>query len=314
MSMKFAFCFDKNYVKYCSVALLSLLMSNAKGIKVYCIFDDSVLDADLSIIIELTKSFNFELVLIRIDNKVFSSYKETNHITRAAYIRLLLPDLIANEEKILYLDCDLLIINNLETLFNTDISHLKYAGILDIAGSNLTRLPEPYKRNYINSGVLLMNLHALRKDQSLEKMLSIYEGNHAIIDFHDQDLINMYALDEILILDSKYNYQVRSEIAKKGNWDSILKENSVLHFLGGTKPWHKNCRSHIADFWWHYADRLHDEQLIKIESESIYDLIIESKSLEEDGKFEESCAIKDRIIAKLNNNQYFNNQYFNISE
>lgn len=312
--MKFAFCFDKNYAKYCAVALLSLLMSNGKGIKVYCIFDDSVLDADLSIIIELTKSFNFELVLIRIDNKVFSSYKETNHITRAAYIRLLLPDLIVNEEKILYLDCDLLIIKSLEILFNTDVSDFKYAGIRDATGSIVTRLPEPYQSNYINSGVLLMNLNALRKDQSLQKMLSIYDNNHALIDYLDQDLINIYAHNEILFLENKYNYQIRSELAKKGNWDSILKENSVLHFLGGTKPWHKNCRSHIADFWWHYADRLHDEQLIKIESESIYDLIIESKSLEEDGKFEESCAIKDRIIAKLNNNQYFNNQYFNISE
>jgi lipopolysaccharide biosynthesis glycosyltransferase len=159
-----------------------------------------------------------------------------------------------------------------------------------------------------------MNLNALRKDKSLEKMLLIYESDHALIDYHDQDLINIYAHDEILVLENKYNYQIRSEIAKKIDWEPIVKENDVLHFLGSTKPWYRNCRAHIAEFWWHYADRLHDERLNKIQSTSIYDLIIESKSLEEEGKFEESCGIKDRIIAKLNNDQYFNNRYFNISE
>ena len=104
------FCFDKNYAKYCQVALISLIISNGSNLKIYCVYTADVSQIDLQNIKLISTKFNINLEFLEVPivNEV-TIFKTSHHFTQANYLRLLLPDLLSKEEKVLYLDCDLII-------------------------------------------------------------------------------------------------------------------------------------------------------------------------------------------------------------
>lgn len=294
------FCFDKNYAKYCQVALFSLIFNNGCNIKVYCVFTADVAKVDLDNLKTLSSRLDVDLEFIEVPlaSKI-SSFNTLHHFTQANYLRLLLPDLLPHEQKILYLDCDLIVNKSLAALYDTNISGYKYAGVIDRNGSDSSKIDPIFKQNYVNSGVLLMNLKALREDNSLEKMEGLYKQYASTITWVDQCLINIYAHDQIFMLDDKYNFQVHAFSFDKKRWSEVSKNIFIYHFVGGTKPWHRRSRKHISDFWWGFANALNSDQLQIVDSNLINDLMIECKSLEEYENYKDSCGIKDRIIQGL---------------
>ncbi len=294
------FCFDKNYAKYCQVALFSLIVNHGSNVKVYCVFTDDVASIDLDNIKSLSTRFDIDLEFIEVPLvSEISIFKTLHHFTQANYLRLLLPDLLPQEQKILYLDCDLIINKSLAALYDTNISNYKYAGVIDKIGSESSKIEPIFKQSYVNSGVLLMNLKALREDNSFEKIKVLYERYSSTITWVDQCLINIYAHREILMLDDMYNCQIYSGSFDKQRWSEVSQNIFIYHFVGGTKPWHKRSRKHIADFWWGFANALNSDQLQIVDSNLINDLMVECKSLEEYENYKDSCGIKDRIIQGL---------------
>ena len=292
-----AFCFDKNYAKYCQVAIFSLIVNHGNNIKLYFIFTEDVTQNDIDNMKLILIKFNIDFQFIKIPLINDVSYFKTNyHFTQANYIRLLLPDLLPKEDKILYLDCDLIINKPLTGLYDTNLDHYKYAGVLDKTALKTSKLDSIFLQNYVNSGVLLMNLKALREDGSLKKMAELYDQHISKIEWVDQCLINIYAHKNILVLDDGFNCQILSDCIDKDLWSKINGKKSVYHFVGGTKPWHRRSRKHVFDFWWSYANLIKSDQLQVVENFTINDMVIESKSLEEYGNYRASCVIKEGML------------------
>jgi lipopolysaccharide biosynthesis glycosyltransferase len=293
------FCFDKNYAKYCQVALLSLFLNCRKSFRVYILYIDGVEIEDIEAISNLCKKFNTSVAFFKVDSSRISRFKVNNYYTTSVYSRLLIPELLANEDIVLYLDCDIIVNKNIDEIFIMDIDEYKYCAVFDKGASEKSLLPDYIKRKYINSGVLLMNLKKLREDDSFSKMMDLYGKHHNLIIYPDQCLINLYASNEIKLIDEKFNRQIIIHDTPKEAWNSFLQKTIIFHFITGTKPWHKHARLHISDFWWSYAHLLNNKKIKCLESNLIYDLIKESKSLEEVYRFEESCKVKDKIIYGL---------------
>jgi len=264
------------------------------------VFTDDVASIDLDNIKSLSTRFNVDLEFIEVPLlSEISSFKTLYHFTQATYLRLLLPDLLPQEQKILYLDCDLIINKSLAALYDTNISNYKYAGVIDKIGSKSSKIDPIFKQSYVNSGVLLMNLKALREDNSFEKMKVLYEEYSSNITWVDQCLINIYAHREILMLDDIYNFRIYSDSFDKQRWSEVAEKIFIYHFVGSTKPWHRRSRKHISDFWWGFANILNSDQLQIVDSNQINDLMVECKSLDEYGSYKSSGEIKDRIIKGL---------------
>lgn len=293
-----AFCFDKNYAKYCQVAILSLLISNGSCFRIYCLHTDDVDLIDLDNINEIGLKFCVDINLIKANNDVLKNFQIHNHFTFANYLRLLLPEFLS-EDKVLYLDSDIIINRSIAEIFEIEMLNDKYLGVFDLVGSKTTGLDQKFKEKYINSGVLMMNLSALKKDNSFEKMKLLYNQNYEKIKWADQCLINLYAHKSIRLIDDRFNFQIFSNEISKDDWSRISSNKIVYHFVGKYKPWHKCSRIHISEFWWGYAKLLHNDRIKPVSSSLVNDLIIETKSLEEYGKFEDSCKIKDKIISGL---------------
>ena len=122
-----AFASDNNYVKYLSVAIISLTDNMSKDYNYdIVILEDKIKDKSKWLLLEQVKNFkNVSLRFIDI-NKYFDEYKyidfhTSDYITRSTYNRLFIPNIFNKYDKVLYLDVDILINYNLVDLYNTEL-------------------------------------------------------------------------------------------------------------------------------------------------------------------------------------------------
>lgn len=246
------FGFDANYAHPASVSIYSLYANSKHPLKIYCLVPKKDLD-NIKPINSLKEKLNLDLTVIGADLSLFKGWM-TGRLSLAAYIRLLIPDLVP-EKRVIYLDSDTLIIDDLGKLFSLDLKDNLLGAIGGKWSPADTRVPIPKEDPYINSGVLLMDLDVLRQDQFLDKCRSIYTQYEKEIIWHDQCVLNKYAENKKLLIDTVWNYKVPCGI-KKPDWDEALKTAKVLHFTMGAKPWSSLGAKHIKELWQQYEIKL----------------------------------------------------------
>ncbi|MBB6500969.1 glycosyltransferase family 8 protein [Pedobacter cryoconitis] len=200
---------------------------------------------------------------IDLEGKLTDLYIDEKYTIAASY-RLLLPDLLPEYDKVLYIDCDMIFQNNLADLYHSIYLKDNYmAGVfeatLDSQQAHMNAIGcEPGK--YINSGLLLMNLAQLRKDNMVEKFLEAakVEG----LEFPDQDVINQLCRGKIVGL-PPYCNSIRTFLLPQykkiflqyytvQDWQNVQHKGNV-HYTG-PKPW---VTFTIAfDLWWKYYEKL----------------------------------------------------------
>ena len=129
-----------------------------------------------------------------------NSISIAKRFTPYALLRLYSSEIDGMPSKILYLDADTLAHDDIEPLYNTDISNYEIAASKDYYGRVLKG------RNYINSGVLLINMDKIKQTKLFEKSRAMCKAKRMFL--ADQDAINRCATS-ILILDDKFNHQRR---------------------------------------------------------------------------------------------------------
>jgi len=184
------FCIDAHYSQHLGVALASLFMHNIAGnLRVFIV--SSKLDAeDLNRLSYIGKTFGAELVFKKILDDRIANFRQHLHISRAMYFRLLLPDILAGENKVIYLDCDLVVEANLEDLWHTDVTSYGCAGVDEGNPAQTARLgldPD----FYINAGVLVLNLAYWRRHDIIAGCTKWLEANPYKSILLDQDAINV---------------------------------------------------------------------------------------------------------------------------
>ena len=141
------------------------------------------------------------------------SKNETSKYTPYSFLRLLLPELDLHG-KLIYLDSDIMCCSDLSELWNVDVSDYEFAAVRDHMGQFF------FGRNYVNSGVLLLNLEEIRRTGLFARGRETVRKKKLY--FPDQTVLNKYG-ERILRLPRKFNEQ-RS--ASEG--DTVVK-----HFCQG---------------------------------------------------------------------------------
>ena len=126
---------------------------------------------------------------------------------------------------------------------------------------NELRLDMDEDSPYINSGVMLMNLHKLRLEQKMQEVFCYIEKYKNKLILPDQDVFNMlYGKQTMPIDDVIWNYDVRNYakylIRSTGkhdlNW--VMQNTAVLHFCGKNKPWHEDYKNPFGMLYLHYRN------------------------------------------------------------
>ena len=236
--MNIAIAYSPNWKQYIPILLYSIIKNNINPMKIYLLSES---DGELKLEIDYVQFIDC--------NKIYNQriQKETNvdnRITKFALYRLLLPELI-QDDKILYLDVDIIVNGNIQELYDIDIENYYVAGVSDIGIDRAALMPHlglNLDDIYINSGVILLNLKNIRKDLIYEKW--IYEVNEHSYIGRDQSIINKTCKDKIKIIDNKFNVSISTGLNAS--------ENIIIHYTG-IKPWVDNKVPNY-NFWEKYKN------------------------------------------------------------
>ncbi|MGN0788199.1 MAG: glycosyltransferase family 8 protein [Candidatus Onthoplasma sp.] len=254
---------NKGYISHFLTMINSLSKSNiTQHFEVY-VMHSNLDDEDFKYI-ESKKPESATLHYIFMDKSMFKGAPKVKRYPYEIYYRIFAPLYLPKEmERILYLDCDLIVHNNIETLYNTDFENNLFVGCTEI-GKFLTwfnrmRLTVKKGSVYLNTGVLLMNLTALRNTLNTDKIFKFIKHNGWRMALFDQDVIFKFFGDKVKIVDryiynladrhiNSYNRHHKTKIDVK--W--VEENNVIIHYLGKNKPWKSNYKGILKEFYKKY--------------------------------------------------------------
>jgi lipopolysaccharide biosynthesis glycosyltransferase len=160
-----------------------------------------------------------------------------------AFYRLLCTDYLPESvERVLYLDSDIIINGSLDELWGIDLTDYMFAAAVD--AHNLTkdlffykqRIGLPIDVEYVNSGVLLMNLGFMRAAGAIDEVIKQAPAYRLRLQYPDQDMINLLFHDYILHID---RHMYNNSPAFNDGRQRVFQHGCpvVIHFYGATKPW-----------------------------------------------------------------------------
>lgn len=195
-----AFATDYKYV-YPLIVLLTSILYNAKSTTLYYFYIMIPYNIKYKTKIKFLKLKNkfskFKLKFINFGKK-FINWKK-GHYSQTVYYRLCLSDLIKDFNKIIYLDVDTMVHKDLSELYNIEMENNYFMGF---PGLEIRHLQIKGTRNFINSGVMLINLKSLRKLKASLLFENYYNkyGTKKV----DEYLINIIFYNHIKFLPLKY--------------------------------------------------------------------------------------------------------------
>ena len=243
---------DNNYAPYLSVMMMTLLEHLAKDVEVtFYIIDDQISADSKEKLNQVVSNQPATISYLEVDSNLYADVLESDHITQTAYYRISLPDLLADKdyEKVLYIDCDVLVLDDVSKLYDTDIGEKVIGAIIDPGQALvLGRLGVETEDYYFNSGLMLINLANWRKANITEKTLAFLEEEEDKIIYHDQDALNAIVYEKWFPLHPKWNLQTSLLFERhqpptehyKQWYKEAIQNPSIIHFTGHDKPWNSD--------------------------------------------------------------------------
>lgn len=253
---------SKSYLLQGVTAITSIL-SNHKTNEKLCfhIIHSDFTENEFKIKEFFENSFNnFSLDFVKIDGKVFDEYikdRDLGYLAINTFYRFLISDIVPKEvKKVIYLDCDLIVVDDISKLYYEDINSC-IAGVIEdkLAKKQIKNL-SLNSNNYFNAGVLLLNIDEIKKTDILKDVFNYYENKKDRIEYFDQDILNGIWDGKVKYLDEKYNAQSYSFLRMKKRYKKVgvkrINNPVILHYSGSSKPWQIYCRHKKADEWFKY--------------------------------------------------------------
>jgi len=240
---------DQAYQEQVSTAIKSILYYN-KNVKIY-VFNQGLSDEWFRDFNELAEQLDSELVNISLDQVTISpEWLTQDHISSAAYARYFIPQFVA-EERVLYLDSDLVVNRDLQPLFDIPLEGKLVAAVGDAGGYGF------------NSGVLLIDNRAWKERQLQEIFIKETDRIMGLVqsgqmeDFNgDQTVLNHVLAQDWLPLDKIYNLQVGHDlVAFYSGWNGhfeLDQEPLIIHYTTFRKPWNSEVSYRYRQLWWDF--------------------------------------------------------------
>lgn len=212
---------------------------------------------------------------IRFDAGLLNGSPTTSRYPLEIYFRLFAPILLEkNIDRILYLDVDIICINSLVELYNTDIEDYYFAGCTHtkrmLTRINAIRLGmgSDSKACYINTGVMLMNISRLRSEWDPDRIFAFIRDRGQTFVLPDQDIIMALYGSRIRLLDTlRYNLSDRilrlnniSMDSRRMSLDDVRRQTCLIHYCGRSKPWKEHYMGRLGVFYYETKRQL-DEHL-----------------------------------------------------
>ncbi len=170
------------------------------------------------------------------------------HISTDTYSRLLAADLLPHVDRFVYLDCDLVMLDDIAALHGIPLNGFPVGGVNHHNSSIGSQFAERFgvassDAPYINAGVLVVDAAAWRKNGIGKCLLDWMIANSAKLEFSDQDAVNHFFRSRIALMPDRWNVEARhyAEVYNGTAMNSALRaamrNPAVIHYTGPVKPW-----------------------------------------------------------------------------
>ena len=245
---------DDNYIPYLDVAIRSLVANASKNNKYRIIVLDTGLSPENIKEVKKNERPGITIDFVDISHEIEgikSRFKNVYHFSIVTYYRLFIASLFPQYDKIVYLDCDLVLLGDVADLYNINIGD----NIIAAAPEEFVQNTAQFRRyaekavgvnpdGYVNAGVLVMNLEQFRRNQIEEKFVKlITEYDFDLLD-PDQAYLNYLCYGKIFVLPNGWNKEPMP-VPCEG-------EKSIVHYALYKKPWQYDDVMD-GDYFWKYA-------------------------------------------------------------
>jgi lipopolysaccharide biosynthesis glycosyltransferase len=254
---------DDRYVHQ-GIAMLNSLRQHNKNHRliVHILHDHLSFSSRLKLRLFCLK-YGLKIQFYQIKESPFHAAPLAYHFSGTVYNRLLLASILNEKiKKVLYLDCDLIVLQDLTELYDTDLARNYLAAVKEIIEKEADERLCLEGSDYFNAGVLLLNLEIWRKENLEGKFLSFINEKSEKIKYLDQDVLNYCVKNRWIPLEAKHNvthyfydYTNYTEVyfgLTKTVYDQIRENPSILHFSGHKKPWIEGCQHPKKELYFQY--------------------------------------------------------------
>ena len=260
---------NTKFVPHLAALFVSVLEnSDPKTFVRFYVVDDNI-DAESKKLLRFSvknSRMNTDVEFLKINKEFFENVVTSDRIPETAYYRIAIPELFRgkNVERILYMDCDMVALDDITKLWSLDFNGAIVAAIED-AGfhQRLEKMEIPAKSmRYFNSGLMLINVEKWLEQDITHKVLKFIEENPEKLRFHDQDVLNAVLHDRWIALHPKWNAQgyimanAKKHPTAKGEkeYEEARQNPSIIHFSGHVKPWSKDFKGSSKKYYEKYAN------------------------------------------------------------
>lgn len=170
------------------------------------------------------------------------------HINHMTFARYFIPDFVT-EDKVLYLDSDLIVTGDLTDLFELDLGENYLGAARSCFGAGVG----------FNAGVLLINNKKWKSETIRQKLIELTEKEHKNVKEGDQSILNMLFKDQYSLLEDKYNFQIGFDAGAAEKNHAFIFEipltpfPEILHYISPDKPWKQFSVGRLREEWWKYS-------------------------------------------------------------
>ena len=263
MKIDIALCTDEHFVIPALASITSIFENNKDDECCITVLTSGLSSSAINKFAQLAKYYNREICVKIISNSFFEGMITLKRYPLSMYFRFLLPKVLNDAERVLYLDCDTIIRGSLRKLYQTNLYKKACAVVVDqqcddVLIINRLRISSPY----FNSGVLLLNLDYWRKNDISNCLISYIHNNSNTCIYPDQDALNVILEGKVTYLPYKYNYQemwatmrlqTRIHYSKWSKIEEASLNPIIVHYCVDVKPWFIECKNPYRDEFLCYA-------------------------------------------------------------
>lgn len=258
---------DDNFVQHCCVTITSMIAHN-KGVNFY-IFTEGLTKENEEILKKQAKKNGCHLEICIINDNITKSFPMPPegglHISIATYYRLfaaiVLPETV---DKVIYMDCDMVVRKSFEDLWYTDLTGYALGAVFqnDSESSLLDKERLMIEKNYgyFNAGLLFINLDYWRKNDVTKRLFDFIRNHRDRIKQHDQDTLNAVLYKEVKPISYTWNYlpifywKMKKVFPSYVDYTEKVADPANIHFVSVPKPWDFGCTHPYRKEYYKYLE------------------------------------------------------------
>jgi lipopolysaccharide biosynthesis glycosyltransferase len=254
---------ERNYVPHSAAMLHSVLQAQAGAeTEVYYLHGDDLTARLRNRLSRMVGRLGGRISFIEVSDSMCSGLPTKDFTRKATWYRIFLPELLADLDRVIWLDVDLIARQSLRPLWERDLGDRYLAAVTNVFEDYHAAYPRklgmPDSNLYFNAGVMLMNLALMRHDDCQESMRRIAVEDPSRLTWRDQDALNLVLAHRRMSIHPRWNCM--NAVLIFGRAARVLGERAVAearrdpairHFEGPlmNKPWHLLCEHPMRELY-----------------------------------------------------------------